>query len=87
MESARTCAFPSKKGMRQGYCLSPNLFVVVQNVLYMLLNRASAFIRIGRHHKCDQVHVTPLIFADDILVFTDGSASSLREIVLVLEEF
>ncbi|KAG7548016.1 Reverse transcriptase domain [Arabidopsis suecica] len=79
--------FASHRGVRQGCSLSPYIFVMVQNVLSRLLNKAAQTGRIGRHPRCDQVPVTHLSFADDILVFTDGSPGSLRETLRVFEEF
>lgn len=67
--------FESRRGIRLGCSLSPYLFVMVQNVLSRLLDRATVQGRIGRHPRCD------------ILVFTDGSSSSLRETLAVFDEF
>lgn len=52
-----------------------------------MLNRAATQGLLGRHPRCDTVLVTHLSFADDILVFTDGSPSSLRATMGVFEEF
>lgn len=60
---------------------------MIQNVLSCLLNRAVATSLIGRHPRCDQVLVTHLSFADDIMVFTDGSPTSLRETLRVFNNF
>ncbi|CAL9224751.1 unnamed protein product [Arabidopsis halleri] len=43
--------------------------------------------RIGKHPRCDRVCVTHLSFADDLLVFSDGSPNSLRETMMVFAEF
>ncbi|KAG7557174.1 hypothetical protein ISN44_As11g031650 [Arabidopsis suecica] len=79
--------FSSNRGIRQGCSLSPYLFVMVQNVLSKLLDRAVGNGLIGRHPRCNHVLVSHLTFADDILVFTDGSSSSLRETIGVFERF
>ncbi|KAG7585320.1 Reverse transcriptase domain [Arabidopsis thaliana x Arabidopsis arenosa] len=79
--------FPSSRGLRQGCSLSPYLYVIVNNVLSLLLNRAAQQSRIGYHPRCKDMGLTHLSFADDILVFTDGSASSLQGIMTVLEDF
>ncbi|KAG7599341.1 Reverse transcriptase zinc-binding domain [Arabidopsis suecica] len=74
-------------GFPEGCSLSPYLFVMVQNVLSKLLNRAADLGRIGRHPHCNHISVTHLSFADDIIVFSDGSPSSLRETVRDIEDF
>ncbi|CAA7037985.1 unnamed protein product [Microthlaspi erraticum] len=39
------------------------------------------------HHKCQTSKLTHLCFADDLLIFTDGSLSSVQNILQILEEF
>lgn len=68
--------FASHRGIRQCCSLSPYIFVMAQNVLSCLLNKAARDGRIGKHPRCDHVSVTHLSFADDILVFSDGSPQS-----------
>lgn len=79
--------FGSSRGIRQGCSLSPYIFVLVQNVLSRLLTRAVSSGRVGRHPRCDRVCVSHLSFADDILVFTNGSPSSLHETMSIMAEF
>lgn len=61
--------FPSTRGIRQGFSLSPYIFVIVQNVLSRLLNTAVYAGNIGRHARCDHVLVSHLGFADDICFY------------------
>lgn len=70
--------FPSSRGIRQGCSLSPYLYVIVSNVLSRLLNMAVLARSIGFHPMCQAVNLSHLSFADDIIVFTDGSPTSLR---------
>lgn len=51
--------------------------MIVNNVLTHMLNQAALEGKIGYHPKCKKVQLTHLSFADDILVFTDGSEASL----------
>ncbi|GLT50497.1 hypothetical protein SLA2020_239800 [Shorea laevis] len=79
--------FSGQKGIRQGEPLSPYLFVVCMEVLSKLLDKAAAEGRISYHPKCEKVLLTHLCFADDLVIFTDGSSSSIEAIDNVLELF
>lgn len=43
--------------------------------------------RFKPHPSCEEPLITHLSFADDVLVFFDGSEESLRGILEILEEF
>ncbi|WZY87154.1 hypothetical protein YC2023_033538 [Brassica napus] len=79
--------FGSERGLRQGCALSPYLFVIAINVLSRLLNKAAQTGSIGFHPSCSEVNLTHLSFADDLMIFTDGEASSLQGIFGVLSQF
>ena len=79
--------FGSRRGIRQGCSLSPYLYVIISNVLSKLLNKAAANDLIGYHPQCQEVNLSHLSFADDIIVFINGSPASLRHVLLVFEEF
>ncbi|XP_056860217.1 uncharacterized protein LOC108838378 [Raphanus sativus] len=79
--------FSSSRGIRQGCSLSPYLFVVISNVLSKLLNSAVLNRRIGYHPLCASLNLTHLSFADDIMVFTNGSAASLDGVLEVFAKF
>lgn len=79
--------FPSSRGIRQGCSLSPYLYVIVSNVLSKLLNRAVLSRSIGYHPMCQDIRLTHLSFADDIVVFTDGLPSSLTSTLEVFQSF
>lgn len=79
--------FKSKKGLRQGDPLSPYLFVIAMNCLSTMLNKAAEDGRFAYHEKCRTARLTHLCFADDLLIFTDGSLSSVQAILEVLKEF
>ncbi|XP_013589034.1 PREDICTED: uncharacterized protein LOC106297312 [Brassica oleracea var. oleracea] len=79
--------FQSKRGLRQGCALSPYLFVISMNVLSHLLDRAAVQKIIGYHPRCQNILLTHLCFADDLLVFTDGSKRSIEGILKIFEDF
>lgn len=79
--------FSSSRGIRQVCSLSPYLYVIINNVLSKLLNRAAANDQIGFHPHCKEVNLSHLSFADDIVVFTSGSPASLHHTLLVFEDF
>lgn len=79
--------FKGKRGLRQGDPLSPYLFVIAMNCLSYMLNKAAAQGRIKYHKNCDSMKLTHLSFADDLLIFIDGSIESLQSVLQVLHEF
>ena len=70
--------FKGKRGLRQGDPLSPYLFVIAMNMLSLVLNKAAADLKIKYHHKCSRSKLTHLCFADDLLIFMDGSLDQSR---------
>lgn len=79
--------FSSSRGIQQGCSLSPYLYVIISNVLSKLLNKAATAGLVGYHPHCKEVSLSHLSFADDIVIFTDGNPSSLRNTLLVFEDF
>ena len=79
--------FKGKRGLRQGDPLSPYLFVIAMNILSLMLNKAAADLKIKYHHKCSKSKLTHLCFADDLLIFMDGSIDSVQNVLQVLKEF
>lgn len=79
--------FQSKRGLRQGCSLSPYLFVICMNVLSHMLDKAAIGNQIGYHPRCKNILLTHLCFADDLLVFTDGSKRSIEGVLKIFHEF
>lgn len=79
--------FKGTRGLRQGDPLSPYLFGIVINTLSQKLNAAAESGRIGYHANCRKSNLTHLCFADDLLIFTDGTLSSVQGVLQVLQEF
>ena len=79
--------FTSARGIRQGCSLSPYLYVILSNVLSKLLNKAVEAGGFQYHSQCVGVKLTHLSFADDIVVFTDGTVESLHGVMEVMREF
>lgn len=79
--------FQSKRGLRQGCSLSPYLFVICMNILSKMLDKSADDRRIGTHPGCSNLRITHLCFADDLLVFNDGSMRSMEGVLNVFNEF
>ena len=79
--------FKGTRGLRQGYPLSPYLFVIAMNCLSKLLSSASSNETIGFHPRTQSKRLTHLSFTDDLLIFIDGSLSSVQNVLQVLHEF
>lgn len=79
--------FKGNRGLRQGDPLSPPLFVMAMEVFGNLLISKFDEGRIGYHPLGRQPKITHLAFADDVMLFFDGKASSLQEINNILDRF
>lgn len=79
--------FPGKKGLRQGDPLSPYLFLFVMEALSSMISQAVDIGHIRLHPNCFDPKLTHLLFADDLLVFTDGSRHSLTGICSAMDRF
>lgn len=79
--------FKSSKGIRQGDPLSPYLFVLAMEGLSRLLTARYDAGLIGYHPRTEQLKISHLMFADDVMVFFDGSSNSLHGIAECLDDF
>ncbi|KAK1325582.1 hypothetical protein QJS10_CPA01g01533 [Acorus calamus] len=78
--------FQSKCGLRQGDPLSPLLFVLVMNALSYSIEAYVQANKLGRFIKSPN-NISHLIFADDLIVFTDCSLSSAMELQYLFSSF
>jgi hypothetical protein len=80
--------FKGAKGFRQGDPLSPYLFVIAMEVFSRIMceftgsNSGFKF-----HPRCSKLQLTHLCFADDMLLFSEASLSSIKAVKAVLLEF
>ena len=79
--------FQSSRGLRQGCSLSPYLFVLCMNVLSMKIDKAVEENKFKFHPGCKSLSITHLCFADDLMVFVEGSKRSIEGALSVFEEF
>lgn len=79
--------FQSKRGLRQGCSLSPYLFVLCMNVLSQKIDKAVVEKKFAFHPRCKTIALTHLCFADDLMVFVEGSKKSIEGALAVFDEF
>ncbi|XP_013639673.1 PREDICTED: uncharacterized protein LOC106344925 [Brassica oleracea var. oleracea] len=79
--------FLGMKRPRQGDFISPYLFIMAMEALSKLLDQAVEAGGLRLHPSCQEPRVTHLLFADDLLVFLDGSRHSITSIKKVLTTF
>ena len=79
--------FSGKKRVKQGDPISSLLFVIAMDVLSKMLDKGALDGRFDIHPECQAPLITYLSFADDVLIFFDGTADSLKGILDILEDF
>ena len=79
--------FKGTRGLRQGDPLSPYLFVLALEVFSQLLIKKYVDGSVGFHPQTKDLKVTHLSFADDLIIFSDGSVNSIKCIADTLEDF
>lgn len=79
--------FPGRKGLRQGDPISSLLFVMAMDILSKLLDKGAVESLFGLHPLCNAPLITHISFADDVLLFFDGTDQSLQGLLGILERF
>ncbi|KAL9659874.1 hypothetical protein QQ045_024684 [Rhodiola kirilowii] len=80
--------FKSYCGVRQGDPLSPSLFLIAMEWFSRSLNATVEDGRIYRYYSGPHVpSITHLLFADDLLIFTNGSKRSMENLMCIINEF
>ena len=79
--------FQSSRGLRQGCSLSRYLFVLCMNVLSGKFNKAVAEKKFKFHPGCQKLSLTHLCFADDLMVYVEGSKDSIQGALSVFDDF
>lgn len=79
--------FPGKKGLRQGDLISSSLFVLAMGILSKDLDNAARNGVFTPHPQSQDPLITHLSFADDLLIFFDGTNDSLRGLLQVMRDF
>jgi hypothetical protein len=70
-EHGNTKSFPLTKGIRQGDCLSPLLFIIFLNPFLTWLERNGTGYKFYKDHK---INIPGLAYADDLVLISDSRA-------------
>ncbi|XP_074299334.1 uncharacterized protein LOC141630406 [Silene latifolia] len=76
--------FQGKRGLRQGDPLSPLIFTLCMEYLTRSLQYASSNPDFHYHPMCKKQRLASLMFADDVMLFSKGDATSM---MLLLQSF
>ena len=78
--------FFAKKGLRQGDPVSPFLFALAMEYFSRVLRKVKGG-AITFHPKCAKSYIIELLFANDLLVFTQPDIPSLVKLREVIDDF
>ncbi|XP_058755938.1 uncharacterized protein LOC131629159 [Vicia villosa] len=82
-----TSHIQEKRGIRQGDPLSPILFVFMMAYFHRLLHKMQKNPDFKHHHKCKELQLTNITFADDVLMFARADTQSVRMLLQVIQDF
>ncbi|GKE60209.1 RNA-directed DNA polymerase, eukaryota, reverse transcriptase zinc-binding domain protein, partial [Tanacetum coccineum] len=87
--NGESCSFfKGGRGLRQGDPMSPYLFTLVMEILNLLMLRKVESNRSFQYHfGCNQLKITHICSADDLLMLCHGDVDSVRIIKEFIEEF
>jgi ABC-type antimicrobial peptide transport system ATPase subunit len=79
--------FRMGRGLRQGCPLSPLLFILAMEALSLLLKTGQAEGKISGIKVSRTIKILHLLFADDVLIMTNGTLQEWIEIKEILQNF
>lgn len=80
--------FRSKRDLRRGDPFSSYFLIIMEEVLTRLIKVEFEAGRIGHfYHPKGYSIIFYLLYADDLLVFTDGTRRSMRNLLLTLDKY
>ncbi|KAL9680391.1 hypothetical protein QQ045_018270 [Rhodiola kirilowii] len=80
--------FKSNRGVRQGDPLSPSLFILAMEYFSQLLNQAVRFRKVIPYKtKGGKSMIHHLLYADDMLIFSNGHKNSIRHMLNLINDF
>lgn len=80
--------FQGARGLRQGDPMSPYLFTLVMEVFTLIAKRQVSESGLFKYHwGCNELQLTHLCFADDLLMVCYGDVNSVQVVKLASEEF
>ncbi|GJW52546.1 RNA-directed DNA polymerase, eukaryota, reverse transcriptase zinc-binding domain protein [Tanacetum coccineum] len=80
--------FKGGKGLKQRDPMSPYMITIMMEVLNLIIQRKISQVGTFTNHSgCEDLKITNLCFADDLLILCNGDSESVKTIKLAMEEF